>query len=75
MKLLQSVAQLAARTYDDFRQKSAEDHARDTIARATPSGWLIDFHNGRVFVDSETLMRINLANGYTVTPVYAGEPL
>lgn len=54
---------------------STEKHARDALAKATPTGWLVKFPNGTVFIDNEPLMRINLANGYAVTPLYAGEPL
>lgn len=78
MNLLQSMAHLsldAIFALDKKKGATPETVARSVLAQVQPSGWLIDFPNGRVFVDSETLMLINKANGYTVTPVYAGEQL
>lgn len=54
---------------------NAETWAREALKNAKPSGWLVEFPKGTVFIEDEVLMRINLANGYRVTPLFAGEEL
>lgn len=78
MKLLNAIAALVVEVTVKRPSLATLDSAADArrALEATPAtGWLVEFPNGTVFIDSEPLMRINLANGYKCTPLYAGEQL
>ena len=80
MELMQAMGQVYVDGFVTVRgntvaKETSSDAARNALAQVKPAGWLVKFPNGSVFIDSEPLMRVNLTNGYTCTPLYAGEPL
>lgn len=77
MNLLQSMAQLVidSAAHFKFGEREAEHVSKMTLDRVAPSGWLVQFPKGTVFIEDEVLMRINLANGYKCVPLFAGEEL
>ena len=80
MNLLQRMAEAVTDAWlragsIDLTHANAEAYVGEALSSIPATGWLIEFPNGTVFIDSEVLMRINMANGYKVTPLYAGETL
>lgn len=80
MKLLQRMAEALTDAWlragsIDLTHANAEAYVSEALASVEPCGWLIEFPNGSTFVDSDVIARVNLANGYKVTPCYLGEQL
>ena len=80
MKLIQRMAEAVTDAWIrassmDLTFASAEAYVGAALSSVPPTGWLVEFPNGTVFIEDEALMRVNLGKGYKVTPLYAGKSL